>query len=277
VPYLLSLIIPMAAAAVDAEHKDTRTLISWNVLEGFQRGTTADDGAAWLDAQAPDIAAFQELMDIVPDEFAALAKRWGHPYSVMQKAEGHPVGLSSNTPIEVIEKRTAGMHHGYLHAVTHGIHFFVLHLAPGRPRREKRKEEAAIMVKAIQPLLDKGGKVAVLGDFNDLSPLDPIPTMRGEKPDTWDYTVMRRFLDTGLLDVCHDIAVQRGKSPSNTCPTRLDETADGKAEQDRGSWRIDYVLVSPALRENVVNAFSPRGGLLEKISDHYPVVVKIRK
>jgi endonuclease/exonuclease/phosphatase family metal-dependent hydrolase len=172
----------------------------------------------------------------------------------------------------VLERRTEGLHHGYLHAKTHGIHFFVVHLAPGRPRQELRKEEAAILVETMQPLVDAGEPVAVLGDFNDLSPLDPLPNIRGEQQTSWDYGVMQRFLDAGLEDAAHAVASRKGKLPTNTCPTRMAEMPI-----EVSSWRIDYVMLTPGLMKRVSDAVTPRIAELDDVSDHYPVIVRLSR
>ena len=56
----------------------------------------------------------------------------GHPYAVMHQESGYPVALTSSAPIEVIERRVAGFHHGYLHARTHGFDVLVVHFWPGK-------------------------------------------------------------------------------------------------------------------------------------------------
>jgi exonuclease III len=272
-------LLPLAAAAIaapqaPAEETEDLTIITYNVLEGFRRGESAEAAAAWLKEQQPDVAALQELMDLDREDFAALARKWGHPYAAMHKYEGHPVGLTSVAPIRIIERRTEGMHHGYLHAQTLGIHFFVLHLAPGRQRLEKRKEEAPILMQAIQPLLDAGEPVVVLGDFNDLSPLDPLPNIRGEQLREWDYEVMQTFLDAGLVDAAHLAASRENRHPTNTCPTRMGE---GERTIEESSWRIDYVLLDENLAESLREAYTPRIEALDEISDHYPVVVRLKR
>lgn len=270
------LCLALALGASEATPAPGMTILSYNVLEGFQRGATAEEGVQWIGEAAPDIAGFQELMDISAGEFAALARRWNHPHTAMHKEKGHPVGLSSTAPIEIVEKRTEGLHHGYLHAVTHGIHFLVLHLAPGRPRQEIRKKEAALLAGVIAPLLENQERVVVLGDFNDLSPLDPIPTIRGERPESWDYTVLQTFLDLGLVDACHHMARKQGKGPAMTCPTRYRPPGYDGPEEDLGAWRIDYVLLSPNLAGKLTRAYSPRGAALDRISDHYPVICELQ-
>ena len=109
------------------------------------------------------------------------------------------------------------MHHGYLHAVTEGVHYFVVHLSPFK--WEVRSREAKIILKQVVGLLEAGNEVVVLGDFNAFTPddrqwlqanKDLIPKMKESdqehghvenlKEGAIDYSVMELFLDSGLRD-----------------------------------------------------------------------------
>ena len=52
------------------------------------------------------------------------------PGMLMLKETGYPTALTSRSPIEVIERRTDGLHHGLMRCRTAGIDFVVAHLVP---------------------------------------------------------------------------------------------------------------------------------------------------
>ncbi len=128
-----------------AKQKNFR-VVCWNVLYGFNHHKSVKEGVQWLAKQQPDVVALQELNGNTAKSLAKLAKQWGHGYSAILKENGFPVGLTSKQPIEVIERRVKGFHHGYLHCKTSGVHFFVVHFWPGKDH------EAAHVLKQIQPL-----------------------------------------------------------------------------------------------------------------------------
>ena len=150
------VIVWMAIAAsflgcsVFAEETETLKVVNWNVLHGFNHQKSVRQGANWIKKQAADVVALQELNGHNQAGFEEVAAEWGHDYAAILKKEGFPVGLTSSQPVEVIERRVKGFHHGYLHCKTHGIHFFVVHFWPG-----KYQEADLILDKAV-PLIERG-------------------------------------------------------------------------------------------------------------------------
>lgn len=201
--------------------------------------------------------------------FSSLQKKWGHNYSVLLKAKGFPVGLTSGMPIEVIEKRVKGFHHGYLHVKTQGVHFIVVHLWPGK------EHETEIISGIAQKLIDEGEKVVVLGDFNSESPLDgdyinTKPALKGKV----HYGVLCRYMEVGLVDIvnrCDKNALVSQPSPA-VIPKWQPDMKSVEAKQHR----IDFILTSDNLSEKCVDATIIRNEEVEKVSDHYPVIAKFR-
>jgi exonuclease III len=246
------------------------TVVSYNVWNGFNEKSAVQMGIEWIETQDADVVALQELVGIDASELSKMASEWGHSYSAILKERGYPVGITSRTPIEIIERRMDGMHHGYLHARTADFNFFVVHLAPGDNRLDVRKRELEILTPILTPLIKSEESVVVLGDFNNVSPVDVSDGSR-------DVSVIQGFLDTGLVDVVHYLATSAGRSPRGTFPTRTFTPEATQEEHEPKTRRIDYVFTNPKLNATVKSAASPRHPDLDVISDHYPVVVRFDK
>lgn len=242
-------------------------VISYNVWNGFNEKSAVRPGVDWIKAQKSDVVALQELVGIDSAELAELAKQWEHPYSAIVKERGYPVGITSRTPIEVVERRLKGMHHGFLHARTAGHDFFVVHLAPGGGRLDVRKREVELLTGILTPLIQAGKSLVVLGDFNDISPLDVSDK-------SIDVTVIQGFLGMGLVDSDHRFTKTAGGAPRGTYPTRTFTPDVAQEEHESKTRRIDYIFVTEELFKAVKFVESPRHPDLDVISDHYPVVVR---
>ena len=245
-------------------------VLTFNVLYAFDEKSEVEKGLDWIKEQQADVVALQELVDVNAEELAAWAKHWGHEHSTILKEQGFPVGLTSDQPIEVIERRLKRMHHGYLHARTGGIDYFVVHLAPGGNRLQVRKREVEVLETVLKPALDSGKKVIVLGDFNDRSPLDITDGSR-------DLAVMEGFLAMGLVDTAHHYAGLNNRKPKGTCPTRIRVPDRDVATHEARIGRIDYIPVSENLKEKITRAESPRHPHLDVVSDHYPVLLELKE
>ena len=159
--FLALLLAGGLSGAVSTQDAPDRLLVaSWNVLYGFDHGRSIDEGVAWLEDRDLHVLALQELNGFTADGLAATAARYGHSHSALQKDHGFAMGLTSTAPIEILERRVEGFHHGYLHARTHGIEFFVVHFWPG-----KDHEVEHVLARA-RARLEAGARVAILGDFN---------------------------------------------------------------------------------------------------------------
>jgi endonuclease/exonuclease/phosphatase family metal-dependent hydrolase len=257
-------------------------VLTYNVLHGFNHGESRDTGADWIAARKPDLVALQELNGYTQESLEALADGWGHDHAVILKETGFPVGLTSNAPIEIIEKRLEGMWHGYLHCKVRGVHVFVVHLSPSK--FAVRMREAGIICPKARRLLDAGERVLILGDFNCSSPLDHQWLQTRPKPEETDTksaarraanadpksAVMSQFLACGLVDLVHKNQhpdeLERG-----TFPTRLLPHAKTDQQRKDKVWRIDFILTDPVLAKQCTGASIPRDNQTDLISDHYPV------
>ncbi|MEM7475993.1 MAG: endonuclease/exonuclease/phosphatase family protein [Planctomycetota bacterium] len=263
---------------------------TWYAFTARHEYVTLDkaDPEAWVLSQQPDVVGLQELTDIKPERLQELAEAWGHQNSSLLKTSGFSVGLTSRWPIETIEKRVRDMHHGYLHAKTEGVHYFVVHLSPFK--WEVRRREAKILMGKIAPLLKQNENVVVLGDFNAVSEEDQswleakrnvkILAAKKEsdakhghvqnlKDGKFDYEVMNIFFRGGLKDSATGHLPQSFETrvSLNTVMWNQNKTTTEEGE------RIDFILCSEGMQEAVQSCQIITKGEVNKISDHYPVVV----
>ena len=107
---------PQEGATVERPLK----VLCYNVYNGFRGGRSLTAGVKWINSLRPDIVGLQELVGWNEERLRKTALRWDHRYAVTLKDGGYNIGLTSRQPIEVIERRTRGFHHGYLHCRTRG-------------------------------------------------------------------------------------------------------------------------------------------------------------
>ncbi|WP_339708322.1 endonuclease/exonuclease/phosphatase family protein [uncultured Kriegella sp.] len=242
-------------------------VLNWNVLYQFNHKTKISQGSNWIKSKQPNVVALQELNGLSSEGFQEMASRWNHAHAILLKEEGFAMGLTSDRPIEVIEKQVKGFHHGYLHVKSYDIHFFVVHLWPSE------FYETEIISAKIKEQLDAGNKVILLGDFNAESPLDAayLETKPKIKP---DFKVLTTYLDLGLIDVIHKNntkALVTNPSPLVIPKWQPDLTAV-QAQQRR----IDFILASPNLSKQSKKSLIFTTKKVEKISDHYPMLVNFK-
>lgn len=257
-------------------------VLTYNVLYGFNHGKSPELAAKWIASQKPDIVALQELNRHTQKSLEQIAGKWGHDHAVILKEKGFPVGLTANAPIDVIEKRLEGMGHGCLHAKVRGVHVFVVHLSPSK--FAIRMREAEIISGKVRELMAGGESVIVLGDFNCSSRLDrqwlearPKPEPADDKTVARragnadpDFSVMKQFLASGLVDLVH-VKQPADELQLGSFPTRLLLHAKTDEQRRNKVWRIDFILADAALAKRCTGAAILRDAECDLISDHYPV------
>ncbi|NND31013.1 MAG: endonuclease/exonuclease/phosphatase family protein [Saprospiraceae bacterium] len=269
-------------------------VMSYNILTGFDWGKDSSREASlvsWVKDQNADVIALQELCDFNQQKLELLAKKWNHNYAVILKEGGYPVGLTSNKPIELMERVLEGLWHGMLHCKTWGIDFYVVHLSPAD--WQFRKEETGIIAERIVRGSVSNDKYIVLGDFNAHSPFDgdfdikyPYQLERARRGDLknekyknlrnglFDYSVMASFLSLPLTDVCQRFVSLDDRT---TCPTPINVPEWlTREEMQKTKSRIDYILVSPTLEQFCTGAYIFNGEPTQYLSDHYPIVADFR-
>ena len=266
-------------------------IITYNIWNGYDWGKDQQRRGKvqnWIDGQAPDVVALQELCAYTPKKLREDAQAWGHGYSILLKTSGYSVGLTSKYPIEVKEKIMEGMHHGALHCTTNGIEVLVVHLHPGSVAR--RREEAEIISKKLKAIAETTSKYVVLGDFNAHSPLDAhlyddngglLNRLRKSNEGKGiegnlvngdlDYAVMSKFLSLPLYDPVQKHTaglMERGSFPGRV----LGEVNQEATKQLLSRMeRIDFILLSPELSASCLTAEVHNGASNWFLSDHYPV------
>lgn len=281
-------VILLIAAATVCQAQPLR-VITYNVWYGFDRKNNLETGIQWIAKQNCDVVALQELKGFNQSSLAAAAKRWDHPYAVIFDREGgFPQGLSSKFPIEAVEQiqpdGQPGLR-GSLFLRTANIYFCVVHFDPRNYLR--RQKEAAAVAEKIKPLIAAGKQVIVLGDFNAHSPADETTILNQtgllenwhqkqkqqknvrifDSEGRLDFSVITSLLATGLTDPA--------KNPLPTFPTTILAPDDSPAEHAGELQRIDYIFVDPVTAGKAPKIHYPRDPVLNKISDHYPVILSI--
>ena len=249
-----------------AEVTETFKIVNWNVLYGFNHKKSVKQGANWIKKQAADVVALQELNGHNQTGFKELAAEWGHDHAAILKKGGFPVGLTSNQPIEVIERRVKDFHHGYLHCKTHGIHFFVVHFWPGK------YWEADWILDKTAPLMERGEKVIILGDFNGNSRKDEDFLIANATLRKRDYTFVDKVEAKGFVDIVHkhDPEAKISQPSSITIPRWTKDLKELKLKR----YRIDFVFADKSFAEQSHSGTISLAREIEKISDHYPVIVE---
>ena len=249
-----------------AEVTETFKIVNWNVLYGFNHKKSVKQGANWIKKQAADVVALQELNGHNQTGFKELAAEWGHDHAAILKKGGFPVGLTSNQPIEVIERRVKDFHHGYLHCKTHGIHFFVVHFWPGK------YWEADWILDKTAPLIERGEKVIIPGDFNGNSRKDEDFLIANATLRKRDYTFVDKVEAKGFVDIVHkhDPEAKISQPSSITIPRWTKDLKELKLKR----YRIDFVFADKSFAEQSHSGTIFLAREIETISDHYPVIVE---
>ena len=113
---------------------ETLRFISYNILEGMKldKAQNFDNFVDWVKEKDPDFMALCECNAFTEESLTALAGRYGHPYAVLCKESGFPVGLTSKYPIELRNRllEDVPLWHGAIHTRIKDINVVVLHLYP---------------------------------------------------------------------------------------------------------------------------------------------------
>lgn len=271
-----------------AEPPATIKLITHNVWYGFTKKPEPRHGRwlKWMENEQPDVVSLQELNGYTSEKLASDAKAWGHSHSVLLKKDGFATGVTSKYPITEVAKIRDGMHHGLLRCRIEGIWFYVIHFHPSDYAR--RVEEASILAKDIEQLVEENPRIVLAGDFNGFSPVDrdqyasdsklvPFFRMldqrnrdaRNLNNGQIDYGGIEAILKQGFVDVVANVR-SADQGFVGTFPTRL------VSDEDHGTdRRLDYIFVSPNLLGQVTSAKILRDDVTEMLSDHIPVTATI--
>ena len=259
----------------------TFKVLSYNAYEGFRKDSTYIRAfQKWVAERGPDVVAFQELNGFSKDQLVAMAKGAGFPYTVLQKRTGFPIAIMSKYPISNVKKVMEGMQHGFVYAKILDYNFFVTHLDP--KTYQKRIVEVDTLLKYINQI-PKTEKILLMGDFNNMSPLDKKDYANAEKmklvlnseknhPETSvtnngeiEFTAIQKLLDAKLLDTWR------------LFNTNYEKSAPTKIRTHHNYTRIDYIWVNEALKSQCLDATIVKDDLTDALSDHYPMLLILKK
>ncbi|TKC06064.1 endonuclease/exonuclease/phosphatase family protein [Pedobacter frigoris] len=260
--------------------QDPLRVLSYNILEGMKTDVTPgkQQFVQWVKDQDPDILALQEANKFTSETLAALAKSYGHDYSMIVKATGYPVALTSRFPITDVQKINENITHGFITATVNGYNIVVLHLNPHK-YDVRRQEITTILAKIKANNTTK--KLIVMGDFNSYSPLDQASHADGQLVQRFkdaklknaahnnlvngegiDYEVQEKILDFGLIDILKHLADEEPANAKEIIP---------------GKYRIDYIYVSKDLKKKLVRGKFIRDDFTKKYSDHLPLIIELKQ
>lgn len=278
-------------AKVYPEHQLIK-VISYNIWNGFEGLKDVDRMkrvGAWLKKQAPDVVALQELCSFKEEDLLNFARSYGHTHVLLQKENGYPIGVTSKHPIEKVKVYMGkDMGHGFIHVRTFGMNMIVLHLSPSS--WEKRLSEAKIVTDYME---NKNlTRCLVMGDFNSHSPFDAevlekhTDLIRGwaaygerYKENTWmhgkslDFSVQSKFLSYPLEDAIRVFvpADRRMSYPAFT----FSKYYKGRTVLEQSGERVDYILSTFDLFDEIIDAHVWNGEETVYFSDHYPVGIDL--
>ncbi|MCT1524117.1 endonuclease/exonuclease/phosphatase family protein [Sphingobacterium hotanense] len=277
------------------------TLLSYNVKHGFEGDSlTINRFRNWITQQVkPDVILYQEMNGFTKAKLRSLAKSYGHNYiAILNKESGlsptHPLAITANRPIEQIEYKIEDMWHGYLLAKVNNLYIMVTHMAPFT--LENRQKDVSTILKRIEKLPSES-QILVAGDFNALARSDSA--RYGEKllksmmklegrlepksgteivkyrtiyrnnlnDGKLDYSVTDAMIAGGLYDAFHEI----NKSFKHTAPIKSNFTKNSTPR------RIDYIWINKALLPKISSIDIVQNEYTENISDHYPLLMQIKK
>jgi exodeoxyribonuclease III len=272
----------------------TLKVLDYNVLHGFNNDSVLTARyVEWVKKAAPDVIAYEELNGYTQDSLEELAKRYGHPYAVINTGVTHPIGLTSKYPIVMVQHVTTNMWHSYLYGNIKGIHFFVTHLSPFEVQLRRNDIDRVL---AHAKLIPANEKIVISGDFNAmaardsayldktlleemrksegrLEPKSGLPIVKGKTiyrsnldNGQIDYTVTNRMLAAGFKDAFY----LTNKKFKYSAPTR------GYAAKEWKQHRIDYIWVNDAMAKTVKTVDIIQDQETDKLSDHYPVVMTFK-
>lgn len=258
----------------------TTTIVSWNV-NGI-RAALRKGFLEWLESEPADIIGLQEvraLPDQIPKKFLNLANWHMHLHPAERKGYSG-VGLLSKRPFDLVETGIGSHEHdleGRIQRVKIGDLWIVNGYFPNgqgtnndNSRVPFKLDFYSHLFTLLQPMLDAGEKVLVMGDYNtahtdiDIARPDANRNTSGFLREERDE--ITRWINAGWIDTFrhfHPDATDRYSWWSYRAAARTRNVG----------WRIDYIMASPAALPFLISA-----DIHDDVmgSDHCPVSVTVR-
>lgn len=141
-------------------------------------------------------------------------------------------------------------------------------------RRQLREAQADLICKRAKELLDEGYLLIILGDFNDYDGDESSRDHINSMPVT-NVLSMIKQLDIDTTD--DDLFNAAELVPKASRYTAFwDQNQNGHIESDRELTSIDHILIADGLRERVQFVEFPHNHDPGYVTDHFPVVVRLR-
>jgi endonuclease/exonuclease/phosphatase family metal-dependent hydrolase len=255
--------------------KSTVKIMTYNLLDGAagQLGQVV----AVVNAESPDVLVLNEANGFDQDdrlaEFAAATGFDHYHLEACGDGDDYHVAVLSKLPFKTVRALHPFARAGVLVTVETDLGEIALvgtHLTPYS--EDGRVAEAKLIVEALKPY----PMSIVMGDLNSLSPNDDYAAALPSFNDTQvkkftaggklRFDTMTLFAENNFIDT----ATLFGKQGDITAPTSVTK------DVAHSNMRLDYILVSPALKDRVSNYQVIKNQLTEVASDHYPVVAEIR-
>lgn len=246
-------------------------------------GTRLPHLLSWLQREAPDVVALQELKAVDAAFPVDALERAGYGALWLGEARWNGVAVLARDAMPIESRRRlpgepADTQSRYLEAAVHGVVVAALYLPNGNPhpgpKFDYKLRWMQRLIRHARTLVDLPHPVLLLGDFNvipdDEDVYDPASWRRDAlmQPEVRD--AFQRLLAQGWTDALRTV---HGDQRIYTFWDYFRQ----HAERDRGL-RIDHLLLNPVLAKGLEDAGVDRWvRLQEKASDHAPVWVTVTR
>ncbi|QBR44709.1 exodeoxyribonuclease III [Stenotrophomonas indicatrix] len=246
-------------------------------------GTRLPHLLSWLQREAPDVVALQELKAVDAAFPVDALERAGYGALWLGEARWNGVAILARDAMPIESRRRlpgepADTQSRYLEAAVHGVVVAALYLPNGNPQPgpkfDYKLRWMQRLIRHARTLVDLPHPALLLGDFNvipdDEDVYDPASWRRDAlmQPEVRD--AFQRLLAQGWTDALRTV---HGDQRIYTFWDYFRQ----HAERDRGL-RIDHLLLNPVLAKGLEDAGVDRWvRLQEKASDHAPVWVTVTR
>ena len=246
-------------------------------------GTRLPHLLSWLQREAPDVVALQELKAVDAAFPVDALERAGYGALWLGEARWNGVAILARDAMPIESRRRlpgepADTQSRYLEAAVHGVVVAALYLPNGNPQPgpkfDYKLRWMQRLIRHARTLVELPHPALLLGDFNvipdDEDVYDPASWRRDAlmQPEVRD--AFQRLLAQGWTDALRTV---HGDQRIYTFWDYFRQ----HAERDRGL-RIDHLLLNPVLAKGLQDAGVDRWvRLQEKASDHAPAWVTVTR
>ena len=230
----------------------------------------------WLLKQEADVVCLQETkaqIDQLPEEIVSPGGYCGYFNDAEKKGYSGVAVYTRRQPDQV---RTAlGWHHAdaegrYIEADFGALSVISIYLPSGSSGEERQKMKFDFMDR-FMPILKRYGKqrknYIICGDWNIAHKKIDLKNWRGNQKNSGFLPEERAWMDE-LFDVVGMVDAFRQVNQEEEQYTWWSNR--GQAWAKNVGWRIDYQIISPALRDQVISAEIYKE---ERFSDHAPLII----